>query len=189
MDNPRRQLLTGLAAVLILNATDKSGSRKTNVDGEEVFTLGYPKESEPYNQPGPGGKPIQCSPTNIAVAPNGDFYVGDGCSNRRLQRFTLDGKHVDSVSGINLPCHFSAFRNADMVVPDLAERISLLNRNNRVILHLGEDSSNIWHKLRVKARDKFIAVKFDSACLEHQGNIFVVEWVEVGRVTKLSKVS
>ena len=27
------------------------------------------------------------------------------------------------------------------------------------------------------------------ACFDAQGNIFVVEWVEVGRVTKLRKVS
>jgi len=26
------------------------------------------------------------------------------------------------------------------------------------------------------------------ACFDHAGNIFVVEWVEVGRVTKLRKV-
>jgi hypothetical protein len=26
------------------------------------------------------------------------------------------------------------------------------------------------------------------ACFDHNGNIFVVEWVEVGRVSKLQKV-
>ena len=35
-------------------------------------------------------------------------------------------------------------------------------------------------KVRLSAR---------GACFDHAGNIFVVEWVEVGRVTKLTKVS
>ena len=26
--------------------------------------------------------------------------------NNRLQRFTLDGKHIDFVEGFRLPCHF-----------------------------------------------------------------------------------
>ena len=40
-------------------------------------------------------------------------------------------------------------------------------------------------------RDHFTPGKFvapHGACFDHAGNIFVVEWVEVGRVTKLRKV-
>ena len=33
---------------------------------------------------------------------------------------------------------------------------------------------------------KFVAPH--GACFDHEGNIFVVEWVEVGRVTKLRHV-
>jgi len=49
-----------------------------------------------------------------------------------------------------------------------------------------------WPKLSTEPREKFVAGKFicpHSACFDHAGNIFVVEWVEVGRVTKLKKVS
>ena len=45
--------------------------------------------------------------------------------------------------------------------------------------------------LRTKARDAFVPGKFicpHGACFDHAGNIYVVEWVEVGRVTKLRKV-
>ncbi len=231
----------GKQEFLYLCDTQRGVVVKTTLDGEEVFTLSYPKESEQY-KPGADGKLIKYSPTNLAVAPNGDFYVGDGygssyinqynskgefirtfggvgadpgqvscphgiiCddrgpepvlivadrSNHRLQRFTLDGKHIDFVSGVNLPCHFHFFRNGDMVMPDLGARVTLLDRNNRVILHLGEDASNTWGELRKQPRDKFIPGKFicpHGACFDHAGNIFVVEWVEVGRVTKLRKVS
>jgi len=46
---------------------------KATLDGEQVFSLSYPAHSEPY-----AGKKIPWSPTNLAVAPNGDFYVADG---------------------------------------------------------------------------------------------------------------
>jgi hypothetical protein len=41
------------------------------------------------------------------------------------------------------------------------------------------------------SRDHFTPGKFvcpHGACFDHDGNIFVVEWVEVGRVTKLRRV-
>ena len=44
---------------------------------------------------------------------------------------------------------------------------------------------------RAGTRDQFPIGKFvcpHSACFDHDGNIFVVEWVEIGRVTKLRRV-
>jgi hypothetical protein len=213
---------------------------KATLDGEEVFTLRYPEQSEAY-KPGPDGKLPKYSPTNLAVAPNGDLYVGDGygssyilqynakgeylrtfggkgkepgkldCphgiivdtrgatsiltvadrANNRIQRFTLAGEHIDFVSGTNLPCHFNYFRNGDVVVPDLGARVTLMDRNNQVIEQLGDDSASPWRQTRTLARDHFTPGKFvcpHGACFDHAGNIFVVEWVEVGRVTKLRKV-
>jgi hypothetical protein len=215
---------------------------KTTLDGEEVFTLGYPKESEVYAKPGPDGKPLKYSPTNLAVAPNGDIYVGDGygssyiiqynnkgeyirtfggpgkeagqlqCphgiildtrgtepvlniadrSNKRIQRFTLEGKHIDFLYGTNAPCHFNIYKNGDMVVPDLFARVTIMDRNNYIIANLGDDSSSDYMATRKLTRDHFIPGKFvcpHGACFDHAGNIFVVEWVEVGRVSKLRKVA
>jgi hypothetical protein len=112
-------------------------------------------------------------------------------ANNRIQRFTLDGKHIDFISGTNLPCHFNYFKNGDVVIPDLGARVTLMNRNNEVIEHLGDDSSTKWGDTRKLTRDHFTPGKFvcpHGACFDHAGNIFVVEWVEVGRVTKLRKV-
>jgi len=232
----------GSTEFLYLCDTKRALVVKTTLDGEEVFTLGYPKESKPYNKPGADGKPIKYSPTNLAIAPNGDIYVGDGYGssyvnrynrkgeyistfggpgkeagklvcphgisldergakpiltvadrgNNRIQNFTLEGEHIEFVSGTNMPCYFSFYKNGDVVVPDLAARVTLLDRNNQVILHLGDDSAaNTWKELRKESRDKFIPGKFicpHGACFDHAGNIFVVEWVEVGRVSKLRKV-
>src|ERR1044071_6167846 len=45
---------------------------KTTLAGEIVYTLDYPKQAAPY------ANPIKYSPTNVAIAPNGDVYVADG---------------------------------------------------------------------------------------------------------------
>ena len=229
----------GSTEFLYLCDTRRSLVVKTTTNGEVVFTLGTPTESSAY-EPGADGKLPKYSPTNLAIAPNGDLYVGDGYGssfinqynsrgkfirtfggkgkeagkldcphgitvdlrgsepqlliadrgNQRLQYFTLDGKHVKFVEGVNMPCHFSE-RQGVMVIPDLAARVTLIGRDNHVIEHLGEDTENDWRKLRTKARDAFVPGKFvcpHGACFDHAGNIFVVEWVEVGRVTKLRRV-
>src|SRR4051794_40516372 len=54
----------GTNEFLYLCDTKRALVVKTTLNGEEVFTLGYPKEAEPYAKPGPDGKPIKYSPTN-----------------------------------------------------------------------------------------------------------------------------
>jgi hypothetical protein len=231
----------GTNEFLYLCDTKRALVVKTTLDGEEVFTLGYPTEAEPYAKPGPDGKPIKYSPTNLAIAPNGDIYVADGygssyinqynsnghyirtfggpgkeagqllCphgimvdmrgsepiltvadrTNKRLQRFTLEGKHVDFLYGTPAPCHFDVYKNGDVVLPDLFARVTLLDRSNQVITQLGDDSGSNYMETRKLSRDHFTPGKFvcpHGACFDHSGNIYVVEWVEVGRVSRLQKV-
>ncbi len=71
---------------------------KTTLDGEEVFTLGYPKEAEPY-KPGAGGHGIKYSPTNLATAPNGDIYVGDGYGSSYINVYNSKGEYKFSFGG------------------------------------------------------------------------------------------
>jgi hypothetical protein len=109
-----------------------------------------------------------------------------------LQRFTLDGTHVDFITGFRLPCHFDE-RQGTVVIPDLHGRVTLLDRENRIVQHLGDSNAPAWNNpLRGQPRESFIPGQFicpHGACFDRDGNIFVVEWVEVGRVTKLRKVS
>jgi hypothetical protein len=217
--------------------TGKTCMVKMTLRGEQVFRIGYPKESPHYKLDGSGAPATKFSPTNVAIAPGGDIYVADGYgsyyinqydskgrfirsfggagkepgrlanphglvldargkepvllvadrANNRLQAFSLDGKHLAFYPGVNLPCHFHE-RNGVMVIPDLAARVTLIGRDNRVITHLGEDTTGTWKDLRTQPRDRFTPGKFVSphgAWFDHAGDIFVAEWVEVGRVTKL----
>jgi hypothetical protein len=119
-------------------------------------------------------------------------------ANKRLQWFTLDGKHLKTLDGFILPANIDV-RGDVLLVPDLSARITLLDKNNNVITHLGEDPE--WraavtkegNKLRRnEAGEGWVSGKFlhpHDACFDATGNIFVAEWVQSGRVSKLRKLS
>jgi len=215
---------------------------KRTLKGEEVFTLGYPAESEAY-KPKDKASAVVYRPTNVAIAPNGDIYVGDGYGssfinqynqkaefirtfgepgkgddqldcphglwvdtrgetpllvvtdrgNNRLQRFTLGGKHVDSILGTSkMPCYLHE-RDGNVVIADLLSKVIILDRKNSVVASLGdgEYSNADWSTVRNQAPGTFAPGRFvcpHGAFFDHEGNIFVVEWVEAGRVTKLKRV-
>jgi hypothetical protein len=81
-----------------------------------------------------------------------------------------------------------------MLVPDLQARVTLLDKDNRVIAHLGEDP--VWRaeamKMKLRSQpDRWKAGRFihpHDACFDASGNIYIAEWVQTGRVTKLQKV-
>lgn len=206
---------------------------KTDLDGKVVWKLGVPEAPGLYNSPS------EYHPTNLAIAPGGDIYIGDGYGkawvhrynakgeykssfggggsepgklncphgimvdtrgptpvlqvadrgNRRIQTFDLEGKHLGFVTEeMKLPCHFHT-HGTDLLVPDLDSRLTILDKSNKPVAVLCDGGSQ---GLRGEAREKFIPGKFitpHGAIFDHAGNIFVVEWVEVGRVTKLRRVS
>ena len=221
---------------LYLAVTSQHFIVKTTLDGEVVFKLGYPEASGLYESEG------QYVPTNIAIAPNGDFYVADGyglsyihhyspqgdylkswggkadgpgqlncphgiyCDmrstppqlvvadrkNLRLQYFSLDGEHLRFINdGFLHPDHFDQ-QGKDLLVPDLFGRVTILDADNKVITHLFENPGvqntpgypDLPHADRMPG--KFISPH--GACWDRAGNIFVVEWIPDGRVTKLQRI-
>lgn len=66
---------------------------KTTLEGKQVWLHGYPREDSNYAE-----KPIDFVPTNVAFAPNGDFYVGDGYGSSHVLRFSLEGKFLGEVA-------------------------------------------------------------------------------------------
>jgi hypothetical protein len=276
---------------------------KRTMKGEEVWTMGYPQDSPIYQKgpgsTGPGGAAgLNYRPTNIAVAPNGDFWVGDGYGSYymfhytvagptaypklvnvfggpaptpaparggggapgggapggggrgrgagdgaaaaggapggggggraprppapieqmnnphgnmvdlrdpakpillvadrghgRIVRYTLDDKPIDIVEGTQQPCHFHEHKEL-VVVPDLAAAVHVLNKDNKILVTLGKPTADGPKNpaRTTQNRDEFIPGQFvnpHGAIFDHTGNIFVAEWVEIGRVTKLRKV-
>lgn len=272
---------------------------KRTLKGEEVWTMGYPQDSPIYQKgpgsTGPGGAAgLNYRPTNFAIAPNLDFWVGDGYGsyymfhysqasstaypklvrtfggppprteapaggggrgkagdgkgkaapaaaagggrgpanpppvgiagvprnvpmeytnnphgnmvdlrdpskpilliadrgNNRILRYTLDDKPIDVIAGTKSPCHFHTHKDI-IVVPDLQARVTLLDKDDKIILHLGEPTKPNPPRTTENRAD-FVPGQFvqpHGATFDHAGNIFVGEWVEIGRVTKLRKLS
>jgi len=110
--------------------------------------------------------------------------------NSRIVRYKLDDTPIDVVAGTKSPCHFHTYKDT-IVVPDLQARVTLLDKDNKIILHLGEPT--VPNPPRTtENRSDFIPGQFvqpHGAIFDHAGNIFVAEWVEIGRVTKLRKVA
>jgi DNA-binding beta-propeller fold protein YncE len=119
-------------------------------------------------------------------------------ANARLSRFTLDGEAIDATETgkvVLFPAHAKT-RGDILLVPDLHARVSLFDKDNKPIVHLGDDEA--WRKkvldgFKVRAQPKeWLPGKFvhpHDACFDKDGNIFVVEWVSTGRVTLLKKIA
>lgn len=111
-----------------------------------------------------------------------------------LQYLTLDGQHIETLEGYGLPANFDTFGEL-MVVPELVARVSILGADNQVIAQLGEDTDRIRADAQFKIRADATLwkpgrfVHPHDACFDHEGNIFVAEWVATGRVTKLRRLS
>jgi hypothetical protein len=110
-------------------------------------------------------------------------------SNRRLQYFTLDGEHLRFVKDeLRMPCHFDVHRGV-LLVPDLESRVTLFDKDNKLITHLGDGEP--LGKLRGAEREAFPPGRFvhPHGCrFDREGNIFITEWVTVGRITKLRRL-
>ncbi|MFO0844306.1 MAG: peptidase [Gemmataceae bacterium] len=66
---------------------------KTNLKGEVVWTQSIPAEPRKYTTV------EQFSPTNVAFAPDGGFYVADGYGSNYVHQFDKDGKWVRTWGG------------------------------------------------------------------------------------------
>jgi hypothetical protein len=160
-------------------------------DGRWKSTFGTPgKEDGQFNTP--HGLWIDDRPGREA-----SLVVADR-ANKRLQWFTLEGKHLKTLDGFILPANLD-LQGEVLLVPDLSARITLLDKDNQVITHLGEDPA--WREQVLKdnmkmRRDEkgasWVSGRFlhpHDACFDPAGNIFVAEWVHTGRITKLRKLS
>lgn len=109
-----------------------------------------------------------------------------------LQTFTMDGKYVETLTGFGLPANVD-IRGSIMMVPELKARVTLLNEKNEVVAKLGEAVERLGAVKDLRRQpEQWQTGQFvhpHDACFDRNGDIFVAEWVETGRITKLTAVS
>lgn len=162
-------------------------------DGKWVRSFGKPS----------GGKKADGTfalPHGIWIDDRGDeplIVIADR-ANARVQWFDMDEQHVRTDTNFILPANLDTHGDL-LMVPDLAARVTLLGKDNEVVAQLGTDTDRVVanqkkhnsYQLRTDPSQwqdgKFIHPH--DACFDADGNIYVTEWVQGGRVTKLTKVS
>ncbi len=155
-----------------------------------------PANPPPVGQPGvPRDVPIESmnnphgNMVDLRDPANPILLVADR-GNNRIVRYKLDDTPIDVIAGTKSPCYFHTHGDI-VVVPDLQARVTLLDKNDKIILHLGEPTVPNPPRTTENRAD-FVAGQFvqpHGAVFDRTGNIFVTEWVEIGRVTKLRKLS
>ncbi len=78
---------------LFITDTDINKVYKTTLDGRVLLERSAPKETEMY------ADSAKFKPTEIAVAPNGDFYVADGYGENYITQFSAKGAYIRHFGG------------------------------------------------------------------------------------------
>ncbi len=129
-------------------------------------------------------------------------------ANRRIDNFTLEGEFVGTAIGsseLRYPCT-TVHQGKDLYVPDLFCRLSIFDQDNVLVGHLGDyiEGAELtsWGQFKTGEfadlagypnlpHEKRKVGKFSSPHGMHvdpAGNIYVVEWIEDGRVTRLQRM-
>jgi DNA-binding beta-propeller fold protein YncE len=194
---------------------------KFTLEGELLMTLGT------ENKPGENGKPFD-KPTGVAVSPSGEIYVSDGYGNRRVHKFSADGKlimswgeegenpgqfalphgvFVDKQNRVfvadrenhriqiftsqgefihqwtdfreHKPCTLFIDKNDIIYVPELHQRMSILNMDGEALARWGKDDPT--HE-----PGYFFAPH--TACTDSRGDLYVGEVLEGQRIQKFVRI-
>jgi DNA-binding beta-propeller fold protein YncE len=143
---------------------------------------------------GPGTEPGKFQTCHgIGLDKRGDKPLLLVCdrANRRLQHFDLDGKFVAVVAeNLRLPCAVS-FHGDKVAVAELEARVTILDKNNKEIAHLGDNpEKGDWANYGVPP-EKWKPGIFTAphgVSFDHEGNVYVMDWNASGRVSKFKHV-
>jgi hypothetical protein len=140
---------------------------------------------------GPGRQPHCCAhPHGLAVDARGAVPLLVVCDNvdTGLHYLTFDGRHVDKrEASMRHPRHARQVGD-HLIVPDLGGCVTVLDRDNRLVCHLGDARRPLEQLFPIRNNPTFEPGWFvhpHDAIMAPDGAMIVSEWVEVGRVTRL----
>lgn len=113
--------------------------------------------------------------------------------NRRIQVYDLDGrfKRAWGEDVFGCPCG-GVPHGSELYVPELCARLAVLDADDRLICYLGRNEATCdvpgWPD---HPAERIMPGRFNSPhamAVDPAGNLYVVEWIRGGRITKLVKV-
>ena len=119
-----------------------------------------------------------------------ELYIADR-GNRRVQVYDSEGnfKRVFGADCLTSPCAFAAAGDL-LIIPELRARVAILDRQDRLVGYLGDNEPVCdikgWPN---HPADLIEPGKFNSPhgiAADKMGNLYVVEWIVGGRITKLA---
>ncbi len=120
-----------------------------------------------------------------------ELYIADR-GNRRVQVYDAEGKFKRAFGQdiLTSPCGFASFGQY-LLIPELRARLAVLDENDRLVGYLGSNEPVCdmagWpnHKKELIQPGKFNSPHGMAA--DGKGNLYIVEWIVGGRITKLAK--
>lgn len=113
--------------------------------------------------------------------------------NHRLQWFTMDGAHVRTMAkDLRRPCNVAPLPGGGLVVADLAGRITLLDKDDQLVCHLGDNPEPGLRAQNGVPRAKWqdgVFLSPHGVCVDAHGAIYVQDWNFLGRISKLVPVA
>ncbi|MCC6669946.1 MAG: hypothetical protein IT458_02715 [Planctomycetes bacterium] len=112
--------------------------------------------------------------------------------NHRLQWFTMQGEFVRVMDqNLRRPCNVWPLEDGALAVADLAGRVTLLDRKDALLVHLGDNPDPNRRARNGVPRDQWQDGHFlapHSVCADARGDLYVMDWNAVGRITKLRRM-
>lgn len=112
--------------------------------------------------------------------------------NHRLQWFDLDGNFVRMMDkDLRRPCNVCPTPDGGLAVADLAGRVTLLDKDDLVVAQLGDNPDEKLRAQNGVGRAQWqdgVFLSPHSVCADAAGNLYVMDWNSLGRISKLVKV-
>jgi hypothetical protein len=113
-------------------------------------------------------------------------------ANSRLQWFSLKGEPIAMLDqGLRRPSNFHQ-RGQDIVIADLQGRVTIIDGENKIIAHLGDNQDPEKRGKNPIPPDQWVDGQFISPHCprwDAQGNLYILEWLSTGRIDKLKRLN